>query len=285
MEEKKELKMESVTEKREKVHKKINKKFFLLIPVLIVLGVALFIILRETGVINKYVYEEVDNLAEREGVCFDNLLFSYTIVVYRGGQKEERWLCIMNNGDVYAFKWNNKLTPWNWYYEGTEKVNDNELRPRGYNDVNWAEMENVIYLGKFANREISRLNSYIDNYDINGKYYYLNPPQVEVGQGGGVQHVREGMGVEDEEVEWRAYGAHLFWHEQPEKWLSKDASIEWGYMHPTWWGGYEKEILERSLDENAIAAIELFESSGFYDRWVKMCLNGYLPFRKSVPVD
>ena len=88
MEKKKELEMESATEKGDKVHKKINKKFFLLIPVLIVLGVVLFIVLRETGVINKYVYEEVDNLAEREVVCFDNLLFSYFMGIDRGSQGE-----------------------------------------------------------------------------------------------------------------------------------------------------------------------------------------------------
>lgn len=54
-----------------------------------------------------------------------------------------------------------------------------------------------------------------------------------------------------------------------------DNNIEWGNMIPTWWGGYEKEIRTRALNENAIAAIELFESSGFYRRWVKMRLEGY----------
>ena len=267
MEKKKELEMESATEKGDKVHKKINKKFFLLIPVLIALGIGLFIILRETGVINKYVYEEVDNLAEREGVCFDNLLFSCMIVVYRGSQREERQLCIMNTGDVYAFDWNDKLTPWNWYYEGTEKINDNELRPRGYNEANWGKMENAVYLGRFSDRAVRLLNSYVENYDLNAKYYYLNPPQVEVGQGGGGQQEKDNIEEEDGEIEWRAYGAWLY------HWKGGCQHIEWCHMNPTWWGGYEKEIRERSLDENAIAAIELFESSGFYDRWVKMCLN------------
>ncbi|MDE6529498.1 MAG: hypothetical protein K2K96_01845 [Lachnospiraceae bacterium] len=272
-EEKKELKQESATEE-ERVHKKIKKKFLLIIPVLIVLSTGLFFVFRETGVINKYVYEEVDNLAEREGVCFDNLLFSYKIVLYCANQREDKLLCILNNGDVYACEWTNELTPWDWYYEGTEKMNDNELRPRGYNDENWGRMENVVYLGRFSNSAVSRLNSYVDNYDIYGEYYYAEPPQVTVPQGGGSQEDGEHMEEEDEEVEWRAYGARLFWHEQPEEYLSKDDLIEWCRMNPTWWGGYEKEIRSRSLDENAIAAIKLFESSGFYERWVKMCLDG-----------
>ncbi|MDE6714693.1 MAG: hypothetical protein K2K20_13285 [Lachnospiraceae bacterium] len=267
-EEKSELKQESAAEEEKKVHKKFKKKILLLIPVFILLGTGLFLVLREAGVINKYVYEEVDNLAEREGVCFDNLLFSYIIIVDRGDQEEKRWLCIMNNGDVYAFEWNyDELFRWDWYYDGTEKMNDNELHPRGYDDANWGKMQNVVYLGRFSDSAVRRLNSYVENYNVNGKYYYLYPSEVTVPQGGGGQEVREHM-EEDEEVEWGAYGT----------WIFRDgykSLIEWCRMNSTWWGGYEKEILERSLDENAIAAIKLFESSGFYDRWVKMCLNGY----------
>ena len=279
-EEKKELQTEFATEKRNKLHKKINKKFFLLIPVLIALGISLFIILRETGVINKYVYEEVDNLGEREGVCFNNLLFSYYMGMYRGGQYEERDLCIMNNGDVYVFEWTNLLSLWDWYYDGSEKVSEdsNELRPRGYDETNWGKMENAVYLGRFSDRAVRLLNSYMENYDFSSKFYFLDPPDDTVPDGGG-QQVREDIGSEDEEeeeVEWRAYGAWLYWHRMSEdNWIEGDNKIEWSLMNPTWWGGYEKEIQERSLDENAIAAIELFESSGFYDRWVKMCLNGY----------
>ncbi|MDE6686786.1 MAG: hypothetical protein K2K17_05680 [Lachnospiraceae bacterium] len=268
-EEKKELKQESAAEEEKKIHKKIKKKFLLLIPVLIVLSIGLFLVLRETGVINKYVYEEVDNLAEREGVCFDNLLFSYKIVLYREDQREERWLCILNTGDVYAFEWIDELTPWDWYWMGDEIMNDNELHSRGYDEAGWGKMENVVYLGRFSNSAVRRLNSYVENFDINGKYYYAEPPQIEVPQGGGGQQERVEMDTEDEEVEWRAYGATLYWHDGYLR------NIEWCRMNPTWWGGYEKEIRSRSLDENAIAAIKLFESSGFYARWVKMCLNGY----------
>lgn len=176
--------------------------------------------------INKYVYEEVDNLAEREGVCFDNLLFSYKIVLYRGNQREERRLCIMNNGDVYAFEWTNELTPWDWYYEGTEKMNDNELHHRGYNEANWGEMEHVVYLGRFSNGAVRRLNSYVENFDVNGKYFYLNPPQVEVPQGDGSQQEKNNMDEKDGKVEWRAYGARLY---IVKEWFS---SIEWCRMNP-----------------------------------------------------
>ncbi len=268
-EEKKELKQESAEEKEKKVHRKIKKKFLLLIPVLIVLGIGLYLVLRETGVINKYVYEEVDNLAEREGVCFDNLLFSYMIIVNRGGQSEERVLCILNNGDVYAFGWTNELTPWAWFYDGTEKMNDNELHPRGYDETSWGEMQNVVYLGRFSDSAVRRLNSYVENFDVNGKYYYLDPPQMEAPQGDGGQQERNDINEEGNKVVWESYGARLY---IVKEWFS---SIEWCNMNPTWWGGYEKEILKKSLDENAIAAIKLFESSGFYDRWVKMCLDGY----------
>ena len=267
--EKKELKQESAVEEGKKVHKKI-KKYLLVIPVLIVLGTGLFFVFRETGVINKYVYEEVENLAEREGVCFDNLLFSYIIIVDRGSQSEERWLCIMNTGDVYAFEWNDdELFRWDWYYDGTEKMNDNEMHPKGYDDANWGKMENVVYLGRFSDSVVRRLNSYVDDYDINGEYYYAEPPQITVPQGGGGQEDREHIEEEDEEVEWSAYGTWLFRY-------GYQSEIEWcRRMNPTWWGGYKKEIWTKSLDENAIAAIKLFESSGFYDRWVKMCLDGY----------
>ncbi|MDE6744176.1 MAG: hypothetical protein K2J95_09885 [Lachnospiraceae bacterium] len=274
-EEKKELKQESAAEEEKKIHKKIKKKFLLLIPILIALSIGLFLILRETGVINKYVYEEVGNLAEREGVCFDNLLFSYKIVVYCGDQREERWLCILNNGDVYAFEWNGESL-WDWYV--SERQAEEKMLAIGYNDDNWGKMENVVYLGRFSNGAVRRLNSYVDNFDRGAEYYYLYPSEVTVPQGGGGQEEKGHMdkeGAEDEEVEWTNYEVILYWHQQPKDWLDKHEQIEWCHMNPTWWGGYEKEILERSLDENAIAAIKLFESSGFYDRWVKMCLNGY----------
>ncbi len=281
-EEKTELKQESAAEEEKKIHKKIKKKFLLLIPVLIALGVGVFFIFRETGVINKYVYEEVDNLAEREGVCFDNLLFSYIIIVNRGGQREKRRLCIMNNGDVYAFEWTDELIPWDWFYSENEKISDysSELHSRGYEEANWGKMENVVYLGRFSDGAVMRLNSYVENFDINGKYYYLDPPmdmpQMSVQDGGGNQQVREDTDAKDEEVEWRAYGATLYWRRPSEEMLKEYFSrIEWCHMNPTWWGGYEKEIQSKSLDENAIAAIKLFESSGFYSRWVRMCLKGY----------
>ena len=271
-EEKKEVKQESAVEEGKKVHKKINRKFLLVIPVLIVLGIGLFFVLRETGVINKYVYEEVENLAEREGVCFDNLLFSYKIVLYRENQREEKLLCILNNGDVYAFEWNDESS-WNWYVN--ERQAEEEMIAIGYNDENWGKMQNVVYLGRFSNSEVRHLNNYVDNFDRGAEYYYLYPSEVTVPQGGGSQQVRGDMDAENEEVEWTNYEVILYWHQQPKDWLDKHEIIEWCHMNPTWWGGYEKEILERSLDENAIAAIKLFESSGFYDRWVKMCLDGY----------
>lgn len=177
-EEKKELKQESAVEEEKKIHKKSKKKFLLLIPVLIALSIGLFLVLRETGVINKYVYEEVDNLAEREGVCFDNLLFSYAIIVDRGDQRETRWLCIMNTGDVYAFEWTNNRNPWNFYYSGDEKISQDssELHSKGYDEANWGKMENVVYLGRFSNTAVRRLNSYVEDFDIiNGEYYYLSP--------------------------------------------------------------------------------------------------------------
>lgn len=273
-EEKKELQTEPATENRDKVHKKMNKKIFLLIPVLIALGIGLYFVFRETGVINRYVYEEVDNLGEREGVCFDNLLFSYLIVIYRGDQREERRLCIMNNGDVYAFEWYGE-SPWDWY--DYEWINEDELSPIGYNDANWTKMENVIYLGRFSDRSVRRLNSYVENFDVNGEYYYLDPPQLEVPDEGGGQQGGDDV-EQDEEAEcisYMSYEVVLYWHTQPKDWFDKQETIEWCHMDPTWWGGYKKEFLQRSLDENAIAAIELFESSGFYDRWVTMCLDGY----------
>ena len=184
----------------------------------------------------------------------------------------------MNNGDVYAFEWTNYLSPWHFYYDGNEKISEdsNELRSRGYQEANWGKMENVVYLGRFSDSAVRRLNSYVENYNLNAKYYFLNPPQMSVPDGGGGQQEKADIEEEDGEVEWRAYGAWLYWHRMSEDiWIEGNNKIEWSHMNQTWWGGYEKEIQERSLDENAIAAIELFESSGFYDRWVKMCLNGY----------
>ena len=258
---------ENNTEKKEQSEKKDNKKKILFITFGIVLALCLgiFIFIR-INTTEKHVYEEVENLGEREGVCFDNLLLSCTIGLYDDGTwyGEWRYLCIFNTGDVYCFEWSG-LDPWSAYYDG-DKEHDYKV---GYDETNWKKMYNVIYLGKLSNWDTIRLNQYIQSYDIESEYYSIwdtYPMLIPVGSGENRQNTEliEG-GI------WRSYMVEIYRDEQDK---NRKIIIESSDMNYLGNGIYEKgELRMKAYDENAIAALELFESSGFYDRWVAMCLN------------
>ncbi len=253
-EEKKELKQEPAAEDEKKIHKKTKRKFLLLIPALIVLGVGLYFVLRETGVINKYVYEEVENLAEREGVCFDNLLFSALIGVENRGGKCNN-LCIFKTGDIYCFEWNEPFI-WDVYYS------DDVI---GYDDTNWEKMQNVLYLGRFSDNITKQLCECINNFDFNSEVILAPDRELTVPNSNG-----ENVSPNQGQNQWETYSVNIYWPNQP------SVLIEWVHMKETWYGGYEKgEIEIRYNEKNALEAMKIFESSLFFDRWVKICLRDY----------
>ena len=267
------------TKGKEQPDKKNNKKKILLITlgIILVLCLGIFIFIR-INTTEKHVYEEVENLGEREGVCFDNLLLSSMIYIYNNnGEEEINYLCIFNNGDVYCFEWLEQ-SAWNIYYHGHEKEDyyrnyEEENNQEGYDDTNWSKMENVVYLGNLSNWETYCLNRYIQNYDVGGEYYNIAdtyPMEFPDSNGENYQN-QEQLG---EEGIWRSYSVRIYWHEQPKHNMRKDEIIESCNVNYISNGIYEKgELRMKAYDENAIAALELFESSEFYDRWVAMCLN------------
>lgn len=223
------------------------------------------------NLVENPLYEQVENLGEREGVCFDNLQMSSAIIVYDNESQEEkdRYLCVFNNGDAYCFEWPEHATPWGYYYSGEEEEHE-----RGYDDSVWEKAENVIYLGRLSSWETRRLNRYVDNYDIEGAYFYrVDLERMEVPQSSeqGQQNLQE---PEGERYLWTDYYIRIYWHEQPE-WLSrKHEIIESCTMVYLGDGRYEKGELEyKSYEWNALAIISLFESSKIYERWVSLCLD------------
>lgn len=221
------------------------------------------------NLVGNPLYEQVENLGEREGVCFDNLQMSSTIILYDCVSQEykKRYLCIFNNGDAYYFEWQ-ELTPWSWYYLG-----EDEEHERGYDDGIWERAENVIYLGRLSSWETRRLNRYVDNYDIEGEYFDSGALDMEVPQSSG-QEQQNQQEMNEERYRWTFYCIEIFWHDQPERWLRKDERIEGYTMVYLGDGRYEKGELEyKSYEWNALAIISLFESSKIYERWVSLCLD------------
>ena len=220
------------------------------------------------NLVGKLLYEQVENLAEREGVCFDNLQMSSTIILYDCVSQEykKRYLCIFNNGDAYYFEWQDgKWNDWDCYYLGEE-----DGQERGYDDSVWEKAENVIYLGRLSSWETRRLNRYVDNYDIEGEYFDSGALDMEVPQSSG----QEQQDMNAEGYRWTFYCIEIFWHDQPERWLRKDERIEGCTMTYLGGGRYEKGELEyKSYERNALAIISLFESSKIYERWVSFCLG------------
>ena len=246
-------------------NKKITKKH-LLLRVLLLLGI--FLLLQETGVINKHVYRKIENMEEREEVCFDNLLLSFVISLKGGsaGDSEYRYLCIFNTGDIYSFEWS-EARSWNWRYDGSKEYDYKS----GYDDEIWSRTENVIYLGRFANWQTELFNQYARDFDSEGKFYTTRKTWDYNAE----NHVQTGQEqkMEKDKYIWIYYAAMIYQHDQPGDNMEWYNIIESCYMNHLYGNRYEKgEISMKYYEENAIAALELFESSPFYHRWVYMCL-------------
>ena len=276
-EEKREIKQEFAVE--EKAHKKNIRKRLLLIPTALLLFIIAFWIFRETGVVVKYESDKmrnpaellggyIDCLAEQKGVSFDNLLFLASLRLRNGDEEilNDTYLCIFNTGDIYSFEYYED-DGWNEFYTG------NGRSEQGYDDGVWAKVQNVFYFGRLPADETRLLNEYIDSFDPESEYYFGSELRRELSTGPYLGELYDNSNGDDEITVYQA--VHVYWHEQPEWYGEKDALIEVGELICDQDGGYGKHRYLYSYDENAIAAIELFESSGFYDRWVKMCLNGY----------
>ena len=244
----------------------------------ILLCIVLFFVLRETGIISKHVYEEVENLGEREGVCFDNLLFLYKIVLSNndGKEWEYKYLCIFNTGDIYCFDWSESYW-WYNYYEDSDN---------GYDDTNWEKAENVVYLGRLSNRDISCLNQYVKDFVFYRGKYFMSGVEEEPD---GIGENQQNQVLLNNQQEWRYYNINIFQNNQRD-WRSYEVClfpynqqgeskgiyevIESCGMNHLSGGIYEKgELWRKSYEENALAALRLFESSMFYYRWIHMCLN------------
>ena len=227
----------------------------------ILLCIALFFILRETGVISKHVYEEVESLGEREGVCFDNLLLSCTIHIYNSSREfKHEHLCIFNTGDIYCFEWSESFS-WHDYY---------------YDDTSWSNTENVVYLGKLSNRDTSRLNQFVEDFDIDGGRYLMPDPGVELYDTGNKSEEISffEISIFENQWKWSNYAVYIFQNDQQGESKGNYELIESCGMNHLFGDIYEKgEPWWKSYEENALAALKLFESSLFYYRWVFMCLH------------
>ena len=261
--EEKELKQEFAVE--EKTHKKNIRKRLLLISATLFLCIIVFWIFCETGAAVRHKTDKVGNpvkllggytdcLAEQKGVSFDNLLFLALLKLHNGDEEitKDIYLCIFNTGDIYSFE----------YYadDSWNEFTENRRSEQGYDDGVWAKVQNVFYLGRLPGHETILLNEYVDSFNPEGEHYLD-------------RELCDNLDRDDEITVYQV--VYVYWHEQPEWYGGKDAPIEVGELISDQDGGYGKYRYLYSRDENAIAAIELFESSGFYDQWVKMCLNGY----------
>lgn len=251
---------ENNTEKKEQPDKKKTnrkKKLFMILSVIILLCIGIMFF-QETGVINKHVHIKIEDITEREEVCYDNLIFSFcTLFLDNDSQMwKSRHLCIFNTGDVYYLELPRKLL---WL------SNSNEYR--------WEEAENVIYMGRLSNSATETLNQYINNYDDDESYivkiidpgYYISMDDPYSSS------LSEAKAVSSSEI-------HIYWQgddgesRKSEEYIADNVILYFGIgnsdhnIYETW-----RTMLTR--EENAIAAIGLFESTGFYYRWVSMCFE------------
>ena len=242
---------ENIEQKKDNMKKKeqADKKKMYVIPGLILLLFLVLLFLWVTGINNKDNYIQIEDITEIEEVNFDNLLLSYRMYIYdnKSEIQECRYLCIFNTGSIYCFDYPENL----WV-------------DRYYDETNWESAENVIYLGQLSAEETESINQYVENYDIDERYINGNPTSMPL------------EGPLDQEEEESKEGqftggclVRIYWHGEPET-VRNIASYGIDYLG---FNRYSTNLNLWTSEENAIAALELIESSGFYDRWVAMCLN------------
>lgn len=216
-----------------------------------------------------HVYEEVEDITKRSEVCYDNLIFLYKIHFYTvTGEIKDIYLSVFSTGDVYSFE-----CPHDFIISEFYITTDNYVV---LDDSNWINAQNVIYLGQLSIRETLQLHQYIKKFDINENNLEEKEDELDSGD----QNVYESNDLIEEQDRYHTYSCivRMYWHEQSEEY-NRDfgACIIQQYGIKIWYNNlYEKtSVYTQTYNENACAALELIESSGFYNRWIDTFLENY----------
>lgn len=243
------------TDKKRKKHKKI---LFFVLGIILLLCIVVMV-LQETGVINKHVHIKVENIMEGEEISYNDLIFSYSNLFLDEDSQmwKSRHLCIFNTGDIYYLELPQELY---WLSKYDENL--------------WEGAENVIYIGRLSNSTTETLNQYVENYDDDEGYIIeIIDPGHYVGYDPYADALNEAKAASSSE-------SCIFWQgdddesEKSQRSIAGNTILYFGLNNSdhntfeTW-----RTMLTR--EENAIAAARLFESTGFYYRWVAMCFEEF----------
>ncbi len=261
---------------RQKRRRKKSRKALLkeiMIHELIVITVMIFLaglyfLLSETGVLSKHTFQRVEDITECEEVKFENLLFTYEIIIDNPITREWDYemLCIFNTGDVYCF-----------YLLGRDRSKFDYLYLNMRADDTWEMLMDPIYLGHFSAITTQRLNDCVANYDENSGKNISEPP-VEYALSNFRKNDRDRL----------AYDCIIYYEGEMKSWGDEWDEIK-SYVGDTYYEGesmrlwdeikiYEGDIKTMdgiitcmTYDKYGARAIRIFESSWFYDELLKIC--------------
>ena len=207
-----------------------------------------------------HVYEEVEDITERSEVFYDNLIFLYNIHFYTiTGEIKDIYLSVFSTGDVYSFE-----CSFDFILSGFYITEDNYV---AFDDSNWTNTQNVIYLGQLSNRETLQLQHYIKNFDINEK---------ELGAGKNESDI-ENLLEERDSYQVVSGTITMYWRDQSEEYTRQIYGAYTIQMYGIYF--LDNDIYEsidaQNYNENVLAAMELIKTSGFYNRWIDIFLENY----------
>ena len=203
-----------------------------------------------------YVYEEVEDITERSEVCYDNLIFLYSIFYNDIDIDEEKYtyLAIFNTGDVYCFK-----SSANFLLDEYISANQRVV----FDDSNWTNVQNVIYMGQLSNRETILLNQSVKNFDNNWDYilYDMSLPFRECDYTDRYRDITCLVRIYYPSEEFEGHFTSIL------------ARYGIDYLGNN---SYENGFTElRTSDNGTLAALDMIESGGFYKEWMNICVENY----------
>lgn len=254
-----------------------------IIGVLLLLCAGVFVLLWGMGVFGRFQHEEGKEIAVKmssdEEICFQNLLLSASMINYELGdgytpgfdENITKEICIFNTGNAYYFEWTSSYPRYYGEWGRHRKGSNGESV--------WEGMENMVYLGRLTEQETEQLCQYVSDFNSDGEYYrneqwYGIDTGDTVGTGPCIELYYRLDAPSLDPYEWKRYIVVMYQHSQIGADISGETTIEHCRMNYKGENIEEKtEILEKSYEENVLAALELFENSEIYEKWVEMSLN------------
>ncbi|MBQ8262899.1 MAG: hypothetical protein IJZ00_11495 [Lachnospiraceae bacterium] len=196
-----------------------------------------------------YTCEVVEDITQEEMVCFENLLFRYSMSRSWNVEGEEigvfyYYLFVFEDGTVYC---------------GAERFGRGNViyDLYDYNDVGWSNLEDVYYLGRFSGEDFWEINQLIEKVDYNSELIinYDEPEPEPCAEESDYEFLNQ--------REWNSMGFDILYE-------NEEGDLEGFDVEGRRLKNGREEIGHQTTDQNALELMHFVEDSPFYTTWLEL---------------